>query len=285
MLEFSTTTGSGTQGTLVQLFPPYPNYRLATGASGTAVGAGNTGDAFVGYDSLAGEFAFGDFIAGDTSSAYFTDGSQGGSRAAGAWTVVGWTSATSISAAYLSTATVGEDETVYVRARATGLLRGDWMTATATGTNATAAVTFDVTTGAIVAGGNAAQIQYSLAGWFTHLDDTDPSIGVVQTSKILGELPANHIVKGIEMRLVEVFNSSGVDIQAVGHTDTTQVNEYGQMFADGSAAAATPGVSIDEFSATARTADITYLRSGSAPTEGKLLVILTYVVVPPEPTV
>ena len=250
------------------------------------MGAATTGDAFVGYDAVAGEFALDDFIAGDTSSAYFTDGSQGGSRAAGAWTVVGWTSATSISAAYLSTTSVGQDETVYVRVRGTGLLRGDWVTTSATslGTNATAAVTYDVTTGAIVTGGNGAQIQYSLAGWFTHLDDTDPTVGVVLTTKALGELPANHIVKAIEMRLVEVFNSTGADIQAVGHTDGPTTNEYGQMFADGSATVPAEGASINEFSSTARTADITYIRSGNAPTEGKMLVILTYVVVPPEPT-
>jgi hypothetical protein len=86
------------------------------------------------------------------------------------------------------------------------------------------------------------------------------------------------------MRLVEVFNSTGLDIHAVGHADPLTTNEYGQMFADGSVSEATPGAAIDEYSATARTADITYFRSGVAPTEGKLLVILTYVVVPPDPT-
>ncbi len=279
-------------------------YRLPTGASGTAIGAGTTGDAFVGYDAVTGEFAYGDFIAGDTSSAYFTDGTQGGSQSPGAWTTVGWTNATSISAPYLGNSVPLVSETVYVRARGVGLLRGDWTTTSATSlaTNATQLLEFDRSTGSLIGGGfldsdgggiatgassagsGAAQIQYSLAGWFTHLDDTDPSIAVVQTIKALGELPANHIVKAIEMRLVDVFNSEGLDIHAVGHTEGPQTNEYGQMFADGSVSEATPGAAIDEYSATARTADITYIRSGAAPTEGKMLVILTYVVVPPDPT-
>ena len=252
-----------------------------SGAVGTVTLAADTTSTSVEFDLVSGEFGWFDGVfATDPSytSAEFYCTTQGGSTATSAWTSVGWTNATSIEAPYISSSAVGGDETVYVRARAVGNLRGDWVMTPATvvrAANITQSLEFDAQSGALRAGSNAAQIQYTLAQWFTHDDDTGTT-----TTKTMGELPANHIIQSIEIRLVEAFDASGTDVITWGHTTG---DEYGTMDVSDASNTLTRGSEIGVLSATARTVTATYTYVGTAPTAGAALMIIHYFVVPSNP--
>jgi hypothetical protein len=242
-----------------------------SGATGVVSTAASNGDANVRYAPVAGEFAFGDLIRGDTNGATFYNDSYEGSENLQEWVTLGWTTSNSIEGPFVGSGQPGDDKLAYVRVRGQGGLWGEWATASATipADTETHALVFNATTGQPQAGSTAAQILYSISGWVTYQDDVGVSPSTVSTVKTIGELPTNHVVQSVEVRLVEAFNATGTNTLAWGyHEGDAGAWSNGYGFTKGERVTNPVSLPTDPVSTTSGSATVTINQPGHGLDDG-----------------
>lgn len=113
----------------------------------------------------------------------------------------------------------------------------------------------------------------TLSGWATYARQTVP----------LGNMPAGRYFVRAHVHVTEAFDSDGADALTVGYsTDTDAFIESVDVSSTGVKTVTTG--TLTGYNGTARPVVIYYAAGGSAPTQGKALVILEFFDVRSEPT-
>lgn len=113
---------------------------------------------------------------------------------------------------------------------------------------------------------------YYLASWVTKGTKSPP----------LGTLPIGAYITAVHLQVGQAFNSDGSDNISVGYTGATEAYATSTIVSTTGVKSPTLGSDVG-YQSIARELKAYYTAGGTAPTEGKALVVVEYFLVPKQP--